>query len=310
MDMQSTIGIYDAGLGRKSNETSGKAIEARKAESDVGTYVYTANWVHAIKYTGRILLDLMPHVYDTERVIRIVGEDGKEQTVKINEEKTVGTSEDGESIMQRLNDVTTGAYDIVMELGPSFSTRRAEARESMTAFLQSAGPAGQVFLDLIAKNQDWPMADEIGERLEAILPAPIQALIKAKKGEPVQPPQPDPAQQMAMQAEMAKLDADVKKSQLDVEAKALDVESKKLDLTMKVMQPQGAQAEQPAQSKPEQPQQPDPQIIEALQAIGQQLAQNVDADRRQQQQIDQLAAMMAQMAQLIGLPPQGAPPPM
>lgn len=301
MDMQSTVGIYDAGLGRKSNETSGKAIEARKAESDVGTYVYTANWVHAIKYTGRILLDLMPHVYDTERVIRIVGEDGKEQTVRINEQKIIDYAEDGQAVVKALNDVTTGAYDVVMEVGPSFSTRRAEARESMTAFLQSAGPAGQVFLDLIAKNQDWPMADEIGERLEAMLPPQIQALIKAKKGEPIQPPQPDPAQQMAMQAEMMKLDADVKKSQLDVESKALDVESKKIDLTMKVAQPQ---AQQP--SKAEEPQQPDPQIVEALQAIGQQLAQNMAADRQQQQQIDQLAAMLAQ---LMGGPPQGAPPP-
>ena len=303
MDMQSTIGIYDAGLGRKSNETSGKAIEARQAESDVGTYVYTANWVHAIKYTGRILLDLIPHVYDTERVIRIVGEDGKEQTVRINEQQIVETTEDGEAVVRALNDVTTGAYDVVMEVGPSFSTRRAEARESMTAFLQSAGPAGQVFLDLIAKNQDWPMADQIAKRLEALLPPNIQAMIKEERGEPVQPPQPDPAQQMAMQAEMMKLDADVKKSQLDVESKALDVESKKLDLTMKVAAPQGA--EQPSQ--PSQPAGPDPQMLEALQAIGQQLAQNVAADRQQQQQIDQIAGVLAQ---IMGMPAQGAPPPM
>ncbi len=303
MDMQSTIGIYDAGLGRKSNETSGKAIEARKAESDVGTYVYTANWVQAIKYTGRILLDLIPHVYDTERVIRIIGEDGKEKTVRINQEQIADVAEDGSAIMRALNDVTTGAYDVVMEVGPSFSTRRAEARESMTAFLQSAGPAGQIFLDLIAKNQDWPMADEIGERLEAILPPPIQALIKAKRGEPVEPPQPDPAQQMATRAELAKIDADAKKSQLEVEAKALDVEAKKIDLAMKVAAPvvQGAPEAQPAAP------QPDQQVIEALQAIGQQLAANVAADRRQQQQIDEITAVLAQITGAA--PPQGGPPP-
>lgn len=309
MDMQSTIGIYDAGLGRKSNETSGKAIEARKAESDVGTYVYTANWVQAIKYTGRILLDLIPHVYDTERVIRIVGEDGKEKTVRINEQQIADIAEDGQAVVKALNDVTTGAYDVVMEVGPSFSTRRAEARESMTAFLQSAGPAGQVFLDLIAKNQDWPMADEIGERLELLLPAPIQAKIKEKKGEPVAPPQPDPAQQ----AEMAKLANETKKSELEVASKELDVIAKRMDIEQKAMQPvqppQGAQ--EPAQAAPQAAS--DEQILEALQGIGRALAANVAADQRQQQEIDGIKQLMAELAQMIGIAPPnsgGPQPPM
>ena len=76
-DMKAVIGIYDAGLGARSNETSGKAILARQREGDVGSFVYIDNWSRAIRHTGQILNDLIPHVYDAERTIRIMGEDGK-----------------------------------------------------------------------------------------------------------------------------------------------------------------------------------------------------------------------------------------
>jgi hypothetical protein len=83
-DMKGVIGIYDAGLGNKSNETSGKAIIARQREGDVGTVVYIDNWSRSIRRTGSILIDLIPHVYDTERMIRIMGEDGKVDLKWIN----------------------------------------------------------------------------------------------------------------------------------------------------------------------------------------------------------------------------------
>lgn len=312
MDMQATIGIYDAGLGKRSNETSGKAIEARSRESDVGTFVYTANWIRGISFTGRILLDLIPHIYDTERVVRIIGEDGKEDTVQINKTHMVDTTPEGAAIEQIENDVTIGAYDVVMTTGPSFTTRREEAREGMTAFLQSAGEAGSVIIDLIAKAQDWPMAEEIGERLELILPPTIQAQIREKRGEPPpEQPGPDPAQQQAMQAEQQKLQADAQKSQFELQGKQIDLQMKQIDLELKkvtavqaVTQPQGQDAKPttPAQSEQPAPAGPDPQILEALHTIGQQLAANVQADQQQQAQIDQIMGVLAQLA-----PPPAAP---
>jgi hypothetical protein len=209
-DMKGVIGIYDAGLGNKSNETSGRAIIARQREGDVGTFVYPDNWSRSIKRTGAICIDLAPHVYDTERMIRIMGEDGKVDLKWIN--RPVGMQEMDPATGQPTqeakieNDVTVGAYDVVLETGPSFTTKREEAKESMTAFIQSAPETGPIIMDLVAKAQDWPLGDEIAERFEVMAPPPIQALLKKQKQEDGQT-QPSPeeqaqAQQQAQQQQM------------------------------------------------------------------------------------------------------------
>ena len=113
---------------RSSNEVSGRAIMARDRQSDVGSFVYQDNWGRAIRHTATILNDLIPHVYDVERTIRILGDDGKEELIDINKAVAGDGMEETERV---LNDVTVGAYDVVFRPGPSFSTRREEAREGM-----------------------------------------------------------------------------------------------------------------------------------------------------------------------------------
>ena len=197
-DMKAAIGIYDASLGARSNETSGKAILARQREGDVGTFVYIDNFSLAIQRTGAIIVDLIPHIYDTERMIRIVGEDGKVGLVEINKPVLVN------GVEQIAHDVTVGAYDVTIETGPSFTTRRAEARDGMTEFIRAVPAAAALIGDLYAKAQDWPNAQEIGERLEALLPPALQALLAkqrgAANGQPPGPMPPDPAQMMQAQA--------------------------------------------------------------------------------------------------------------
>ena len=105
-DMKAVIGIYDAGLGARSNETSGSAILARQREGDVGAFVYQDNWSRAIRHTATILNDLIPHVYDAERTIRILGEDGREELIRINQAAPGDGMEETERV---LNDVTVGA---------------------------------------------------------------------------------------------------------------------------------------------------------------------------------------------------------
>jgi hypothetical protein len=220
-DMKGVIGIYDAGLGNKSNETSGKAILARQREGDVGTFVYIDNWSRAIRRTGAILVDLIPHVYDSERMIRIMGEDGKVDLKWIN--RPVSPQEmgqDGQMQEPKIeNDVTVGAYDVVLEVGPSYTTKREEAKESMTAFIQSAPDTAPVIMDLYAKAQDWPLGDEIGERFEAVAPPAIQALIKKQRQSDHEQPTPE---------EMQEQQAVQQKQQMEQAAIQLELQNKKL----------------------------------------------------------------------------------
>jgi hypothetical protein len=231
-EMKEVTGIYDAALGQRSNEVSGRAIQARARESDVGAYVYTENFSRAIKHTGRILLDLIPNIYDAQRTIRIIGEDGKVNVVAINQQVM--------GVDHILNDVTVQAYDVMLDQGPSYETKRDEAREGMLTFLQQAPSAAPVVLDLIADAQDWPNADKFSERLKTLLPPNIQALEAQETGEqPPPPPPPSPEaliEQQKMQVEQQKLqvdkykaDADLQKAQMSLTEKQMELKAKGID---------------------------------------------------------------------------------
>lgn len=182
-DMKDVTGLHDASLGARSNETSGKAIMARQREGDVSSYIYHDNLQAAIKEGGRVVNMLIPVTYDTARTIRIVGED---ETTKV---KRVNDPADPDSV-----DLRRGRYDVVIETGPSYSTKRVESAESMMQFVQAVPTAAQVAGDLIAKAQDWPLAEEIGERLKRTLPPNITESADEEKT-----PEEQQAAQMAMQ---------------------------------------------------------------------------------------------------------------
>jgi hypothetical protein len=236
-DMKAVSGIYDASLGNRSNETSGRAILARQREGDVSTVCYLENFAAAIRHTARILVDLIPHIYDTERTLRILGEDGKPEEATINRQVGLSIDPDTYEIMPQLeNDLSIGSYDVVLETGPSYSTRREEAREGMTELLRALPPdAVPLVADLIAKMQDWPMADELGERFEELLPPAIKAKLAEKRqgdagapgqgppqpgmpGQPPGEPPPDPMQQQAIALEFQLKQAELAKAVAEAEA--------------------------------------------------------------------------------------------
>ena len=171
-DIKAVTGIYDASLGAKSNETSGKAIMARQREGDVSTFHFIDNLTRAIRHTGRIILDLIPKVYSTARVIRIMGEDGTPKDRQINQEYEVA-NDNGDAII-RMHDLRVGRYDLVVTAGPGFTTRREEAATQMIELIRAYPDAAPLIGDLLAKNLDWPGADEIAKRLEAMLPPQLR----------------------------------------------------------------------------------------------------------------------------------------
>lgn len=158
-DLEGVAGIYKAGLGAPSNETSGRAIMARQQEGDTGTYLYVDNLGIAIQYCGKILVDLIPKIYDSTRVVRTLGEDGSAKMVKINEP---GRDKSGMDIV--LNDLSAGEYDVTVVTGPSFATKRQEATQFMTELLRSFPTLTEIAGDIIMKNMDVPGADEIAAR--------------------------------------------------------------------------------------------------------------------------------------------------
>lgn len=186
-DMKSVMGIYDAALGARSNETSGRAILQRQRESDTATFNYIDNLSRAIKHAGRVIVDLIPKVYSAPRIIRVIHEDGTNESVPINQpfvpdqakspqSQQYEAGKDQETVdgLNKIYDVTTGKYDVTCEVGPSFSTKREEAAAQMIELGKMFPPMMQVAGDLLVKNLDWPGADDIADRLKAMLPPQLQ----------------------------------------------------------------------------------------------------------------------------------------
>lgn len=218
-DMKATTGIYDASLGQRSNETSGRAIMARQREGDVANYHFSDNLKRSLEHCGRILLDLIPKVYDNERVVRVLGDDDSEDMVPINHVVPGMLDANAQPVM--VNDLSAARFDIRVTIGPSYSTRRVEASDQIMAFLQAIPNAAPLVGDLVAKMQDWPLADEIAKRLKNMLPP--QALIDPENPEKSPPPDPAMMQQeelkaRGMSAEVRKVEAEAAKAEAEAEA--------------------------------------------------------------------------------------------
>lgn len=191
-DIKDTTGLQDASLGVRSNEVSGKAINARQREGDVATVIYHDNLNNAIQEGGDVINQLIPIAYDTVRTARVIGNDDKHKLIKVNDPN------DPES-----PDLTIGKYDISIETGPSYTTQRMEAADAMMQAIQVAPELMQVAGDLIVKSQDWPGAFEIAERLKKTIPQNLLADDDPQKQKP--DAQAEQAQQMQQQMAMAQL---------------------------------------------------------------------------------------------------------
>ena len=221
--MKATTGIYDAGLGNQSNETSGKAIMARQRESDVGSSEFLDNLAASIAYTGEIIVDLIPHIYDTQRQVRILAEDGSETFEQINERMM---TPDGEQLR---NALAQGKYAVSVTTGPSYTTKRQEAAESMLAFVQAMPDAAGIVMDLIANNLDWPGAEQFAERFRTMLPPQLQP----ESDDPEDVQQRQMAQQQAQEAEQVQKQGVM----LELDAKAAATEKMRAE-TQKMLMPE------------------------------------------------------------------------
>ncbi len=217
-DIKDVSNIHEANLGQRSNEVSGKAIMARQRVGEVGTAIYQDNLNAAIEEAGKVINSLIPFVYDTPRTIKVLGEDMlTEQQVRINDDA------DDSSV-----DITLGKYSVSVTTGPSYTTRRVEAREEMMSMVNAMPQIMGIAADKIVEAQDWPGADEISRRLRTQL-APGM----------VSPEDMSEQEQMAQQQQS---EQQQQQQQMQEQAMQMDMASKQAELELKQAQAQEAQA--------------------------------------------------------------------
>jgi hypothetical protein len=238
-DIKATTGQYDASLGQQGNERSAKAIVAREKQGDVGTYHYVDNLARAIRYITRQIVDMIPKIYDTQRIARIIGADGEVSMVKMDpsQEEPVREIRDQETggLIEKIYNPGVGTYDVMVTTGPGYMTKRQEALDAMSQILQSNPQLWSVAGDLFIKNMDWPGAQEMAERFKKILDPKVLATgDESPEMAAAQQQMEVMAQELnrmvdiieGVQADVAKREVDIKEYKAQVDA--YDAETKRI----------------------------------------------------------------------------------
>lgn len=238
-DIKATTGIFDASLGSRSNETSGVAINARDRQGETSNYHFTDNLHVTMRHAGRCIVDMWPKVMDTQRTLRILGEDKKMSSVEINKpippEQQRPDPKTG-AIETLLNDMTVGVYDVTIGVGPSYDTLRQEAVDSMLQTVQSWPKLMDVAGDKIVRAMDWPGSEEIADRIEKTLPTELRDKPDGgESGEDTGPPPLPPEVQQRLQEQdramqnlmdqldQAKIGMDKAKLQADTQIRVAEI---------------------------------------------------------------------------------------
>jgi hypothetical protein len=192
-DIQAATGYFGAALGdtqEQGDRTSGKALIARQRKSDLGSYEFIDNLGKALKLSTECILDMVPTVYDTQRIIRVIGQDGVEKYEEVNKVTPNGL----------VNSLKQGFYDCVVTIGPSYQTARQENLATLLDAMDVMPQLTQLCPDLIMRNVDSPETDEMVRRLR--IPLIQQGIVQPTPDEQKNlppPPQPNPEQQAQLQ---------------------------------------------------------------------------------------------------------------
>ena len=202
-DLMATTGVRDvfnATMNERLIDESGRAIREHRQHNDLGSFHFVDNLGRSLRTTGDIFVDLIPHIYDTPRLATILREDDSEERVKIDPNapqpfakmRQGPTPEKPQGGVQKIYNPKYGQYGVTVTIGPTYATKRIEAAENMMAFAKAMPQTATLVADLIAKNMDWPGAEEFATRLaKAVppnllspdvkdIPPQVQALLSAK----------------------------------------------------------------------------------------------------------------------------------
>ena len=250
-DIKASTGQYDSSLGATSNERSGRAILAREKQSDTGTYHYVDNLARAIRHSTRQLVDLIPKLYDTQRIARIIGLDGETDQAAIDPSQPMPVKKIQDErgiVVKKIYNPSVGTYDVAVTTGPSYLTKRQEALDAMAQLLQGNPQLWAVAGDLFIKHMDWPGAQEMAARFAKTIDPKLLAT-----GDEAPELQAAKMQMQAMAQEMEHMHGmlqnvsksieaqDMQVKQFDSQVKAYDAETKRISAVQAGMSPEQIQ---------------------------------------------------------------------
>jgi len=175
-DIQAGLGMYDSNIAKDGNAKSGRALEQQTRQGDVATFHFPDNLSKSIRHAGRIIVSIIPKYYDTQRIIRILGEDDSQDFVNIDpsQPEAMRETRDDMGEIKKVYNLGVGKYDVVVTTGPSFATKRQEGADFLTQVAQSSPNLMPIIGDLLFKSMDLPYSEEVAKRLKKMLPPELQ----------------------------------------------------------------------------------------------------------------------------------------
>lgn len=211
-DLYGTTGIYPTSLGQKSNEASGRAILARERQADTGSFIYQDNFRNgSMVRTGEILLDLIPRVYDSTRVVRIMGNDGVEKLAAINM-----IENDPFTGPRIVNDLSGAKFDVRVKVGSAYANAREQMFDALNELVRANPQLMQIFGDLYFESLDIPQARQLAARMKKAMPASLV-------GEGGQQAPQNPAAEQAAMVQLRTLNA--KAAETEAKAQGIQIEN-------------------------------------------------------------------------------------
>ena len=220
-DMKASMGLYNTSLGKQDNASSGLAIGKRKQQGEVATFHFGDNLIRSITQCGKVIMSMIPEVYDTQRIIRVSHPDDKEEMVEINNGTIFSTQ--------------ANKYDVTVTTGPSFDTRREETQNMIANIMQTNQQLVPLIGDLFFKYSDVPGAEAISARLKKTLPP---GLAEPEDGQEAQDPEKMQlqAQLQEMQAQMQQMAAELQNKQGELQLKMQENQLKAAELKLQEME--------------------------------------------------------------------------
>ena len=249
-EMEASVGMYKSSLGQQSNETSGKAIRARQMEGDTATFHFIDNLSRSIEQLARVIIGMIPLIYTSDRIARIVGADGKHVSMRVNPAGPA-VQVDRAGKVTAINP-TIGRYDVRVRTGPSYTTQREETAQQLSDMIQAQPALAPVLGPMWAKLKDMTEADKIARLLLAMAPPQVQQLENSDESAQIPPQvqaklqaaeqQSQQMQQMMDQAaaKIEELQKKVDDKQLEYVAKAAEIEIREYEAETKRLQVMGA----------------------------------------------------------------------
>ena len=330
-DLKATGGFHDASLGQRGPQESGRALRARQQQDEMANSHYLDNLARSVRQVGRVLVDLIPKIYDTARIMRITGLDEQQRSVMVfagqeNMPEEMASETTLPPGIEGIYDVGLGRYDVTVSVGPSFQTKREAGVEALVQFVQAYPIVFPMIGDLIADNMDWPGAKQVAARLKRMLPPQLQ-----DEGEGAQIPEPVRAKMQQVEQQLQQVMEAYEQAQNTIATDRVKEESKadlkqrelaanaaaqERDLQAKLQLEEIRQGGESARTLAKIDQDRAGQILETkIAQLEQLITRNVDLSNREEDRFERLAGggpgpqASAPPPQQAGAPPLGQPLP-